>query len=144
MTALFDANNAEKVLRSGLPKALIIANRALEEVERGNVYARELMISKRLSRDLTAYRSLPVHVVAALLGAEDEGNSRYVLVNSKNSNPYLRVKPVVMIEKSDKRYDRRKYMELTKRAVMSLLSPFTRELQSVTPLVVHKLDEYSK
>ncbi len=144
MTALFDANKAEQVLISGLPRALIIANRALEEVRKGNVYARELTISKRLSRDLTAYRSLPVHVVAALLGAEDEGNSRYVLVNSKNSNPYLRVKPVVMIEKSDKRYDRRKYMELTKRAVMSLLSPFTGDLQSVTPLVVHKLDEYSK
>lgn len=90
-----------------------------------------------------AYRSLPVHVVAALLGAEDEDNSRYILVNSKSSNPYLRVKPTVMIEELDQRYDRRKYMELTKRTVMSLLSPFTGDLQCVS-LVVHKLDEYTK
>jgi DNA polymerase I len=144
MTVLFDADDAEGVLRSGLPRALTVVNRALEEVRRGKVNARDLVISKRLSRELMAYRSLPVHVVAALLGAEEEGNSRYVLVNSKSSNPYLRVKPVCMIEEPDQRYDRRKYMELTKRAVMSLLSPFTGDLKGVEPCVVHKLDEYTK
>ncbi|MDP2900989.1 MAG: DNA polymerase domain-containing protein [Candidatus Bathyarchaeota archaeon] len=127
MATLFDAEDAEEVLRSGLPRALAIANRAFEEVRRGRVEARELVISKRLSRELSLYRSLQAHVVAALLGAEEEGNSRYVFVNSESSNPFLRVKPSFMVGEAGDRYDRKKYVVLTKRAVMSLLSPFVDE-----------------
>jgi DNA polymerase elongation subunit (family B) len=127
MATLFDAEDAEEVLRSGLPRALAIANRAFEEVRRGRVEARELVISKRLSRELSLYRSLQAHVVAALLGAEEEGNSRYVFVNSESSNPFLRVKPSFMVGEAGDKYDRKKYVVLTKRAVMSLLSPFVDE-----------------
>jgi DNA polymerase elongation subunit (family B) len=127
MTALFDAGDADGVLRIGLPKALAIANRAFEDLRRGRVDAKELVISKRLSRELTQYRSLQAHVVAALLGAEEEGNSRYIYVNSESSNPYLRVKPSFMLGDADRRYDRRKYVELARRTVMSLLSPFISE-----------------
>ncbi len=127
MTTLFDAEDADDVLRIGLPRALSAANRAFEELRRGRVDARELVISKRLSRELTQYRSLQAHVVAALLGAEEEGNSRYIYVNSESSNPYHRVKPSILLGDIDGRYDRRKYVDLARRTVMSLLTPFVEE-----------------
>ena len=73
MATLLDADNAEGVLRSGLPRALAAANRVFEDLRRGRVDARELVISKRLTRELTQYRSLQAHVVAALLAAEKKG-----------------------------------------------------------------------
>jgi DNA polymerase elongation subunit (family B) len=115
------------VLKSGLPRALAIANRAFEDLRRARVDARELVISKRLNRELFQYRSLQAHVVAALLGAEEEGNSRYIYADSGASNPYLRVKPSFMLGDAEGRYDRRKYVELARRTVMSLLSPFMSE-----------------
>ncbi len=126
MDILLDEDDPGKVLREGLPKALAVANRAFEEVRRGRVDAGELVISKRLSRELTEYRSLQAHVVAALLGAEEEGNSRYVYADSGASNPFLRVKPNFMVD-GHGRYDRKKYLELARRTVMSLLSPFIAE-----------------
>jgi DNA polymerase elongation subunit (family B) len=124
MATLLDTENDEGVLKMGLPRALAVANRAFEDLRRGRVDAKELVISKRLSRELTQYRSLQAHVVAALLGAEEEGNSRYIYANSESSNPYLRVKPSFMLGDAGGKYDRKKYVELARRTVMSLLSPF--------------------
>jgi len=124
MATLLDTDDAEGVLRSGLPRSLTIANRAFEDLRRGRVDARELIISKRLSRELTQYRSLQAHVVVAILGAEEEGYSHYVYANSESSNPFLRVKTSFMVGDAGERYDRKKYTELARRTVMSLLSPF--------------------
>jgi len=144
METLLDAEDASVVLKQGLPKALAVANRAVEEVRRGRVDARELVISKRLSRELSNYRSLQAHVVAALLGAEEEGNSCYIFANAESSNPFLRVKPSFMVGKSDAKYDRRKYIELTKRTVMSLLDPFVAEACLDGGTVVSRtLDDYA-
>jgi DNA polymerase, archaea type len=128
MDALLDAGNAEDVLRTGLPKALAIANRAFEDVRRRRVDALDLVISKRLSRELTQYRSLQAHVVAALLGASEEGDSSYVYADSRASNPFQRVKPSFMVDGCGS-YDKKKYVELTRRAVISLLSPFVNECE---------------
>ncbi len=127
MATLFDAEDAEGVLKTGLPRALAVANRAFGDLRRGRADVKELVISKKLSRELNQYRSLQAHVVAALLGAEEEGNSRYIYANSESSNPYLRVKPSFMLGDSEGRYDRKKYVELARRTVMSLLSPFISE-----------------
>ena len=123
MDTLLDAGNADEVLRSGLPRALAIANRAFEDVRRGRVDVLDLVISKRLSRELTQYRSLQAHVVAALLGAAEEGDSRYIYADSDASNPFQRVKPSFRVDDGGG-YDKKKYGELTRRTVMSLLSPF--------------------
>ena len=143
MATLFDVEDGEGVMRVGLPRALAVANRAFEDLRRGRVDAKELVISKRLSRELTQYRSLQAHVVAALLGAEEEGNSRFIYANSENSNPYLRVKPSFMLGDSGGKYDRRKYVELARRTVMSLLSPFLGEDNLAGPSVREsRLDDY--
>jgi DNA polymerase elongation subunit (family B) len=127
MATLLDAENTDDVLKRGLPRALAIANRAFEDLRRGRADSKELVISKRLSRELNQYRSLQAHVVAGLLGAEEEGNSRFIYVNSESSNPYQRVKPSFMLGYSEGKYDRKKYVELARRTVMSLLSPFVGE-----------------
>jgi DNA polymerase I len=127
MATLFDADDAEDVLRIGLLRALVIANRAFEDLRRGRVDARDLVISKRLTRELTQYRSLQAHVVAALLGAEEGRSSSYVYANSESNNPFLRVKPSFLVGAAGERYDRRKYVELARRTIMSLLSPFISE-----------------
>jgi DNA polymerase elongation subunit (family B) len=127
MATFLDAGDADAVLRSGLPRALAVANRAFEDIRRARVNPRELVISKRLSRELTQYRSLQAHVVAALLGAEEEGNSRYIYADAEASNPYQRVKPSFMLGDAGGKYDRKKYVELARRTVMSLLSPFLSE-----------------
>jgi DNA polymerase elongation subunit (family B) len=88
----------------------------------------DLVISKRLSRELTQYRSLQAHVVAALLGAAEESDSSYIYADSEAKNPYQRVKPSFMVDGCGK-YDKKKYLELTRRTVMSLLSPFVNECE---------------
>jgi DNA polymerase elongation subunit (family B) len=143
MTTLFDADDAQSVLRSGLPRVLAIANRAFEDLRRARVDARELVISKRLSRELTQYHSLQAHVVAALLGAEEEGNSRYVYTDSVSRNPYLRVKPSFMAGDTEGRYDRKNYVELARRTVMSLLSPFIKDPFTTRGVKESRLEEYS-
>jgi DNA polymerase elongation subunit (family B) len=142
MATLLDADDAQGVLRSGLPRALAAANRAFEDLRRARVDARELVISKRLSRELTQYRSLQAHVVAALLGAE-EGNSCYVYADSMSSNPYLRVRPSFMTGDAEGRYDRKNYVELARRTVMSLLSPFIEDLLTTRGVKESRLEEYA-
>jgi DNA polymerase elongation subunit (family B) len=143
MATLFDADDAQGVLRSGLPRALTAANRAFEDLRRARVDARELVISKRLSRELTQYRSLQAHVVAALLGAEDEGNSRYVYADSESSNSFLRVKPSFMLGNTVVSYDRKKYVELARRTVMSLLSPFIEDPFATRGIKESRLEDYA-
>ncbi len=142
MATLLDAEDADAVLRSGLPRALAVANRAFDDIRRRRVNARELVISKRLSRELTQYRSLQAHVVAALLGAEEDGNSRYIYANSESSNPFLRVKPSFMLGDAGGKYDRKKYAELARRAVMSLLSPFVQDPQGGQGVRESRLEDH--
>jgi len=142
MDTLLDAGDVEEVFRIGLPRALAIANRAFEDVRRGRADAMDLVISKRLSRELTQYRSLQAHVVAALLGAAEEGDSSYIYSDSEAKNPYQRVKPSFMVDDCGK-YDKKKYAELTRRTVMSLLSPFVNECELTGPnLRTSRLENY--
>jgi DNA polymerase elongation subunit (family B) len=102
----------------------------------------DLVISKRLSRELTQYRSLQANVVAALLGAAEEGDSSYIYADSGAKNPYQRVKPSFMVDGCGK-YDKKKYAELTRRTVMSLLSPFVNECEMTSPnLMTSHLENY--
>ncbi|MBN1682699.1 hypothetical protein JW865_04010 [Candidatus Bathyarchaeota archaeon] len=127
MELLFDAEDAEDVVRRGVPRALAQINRACEEIRQRRVEARELVISKRLSRDVNDYRSLQPHVVAALLGEED-GNSDFVFVNTERKNPYLRVIPAYMLDEDSRSYDWRKYASLARKAGSSMLASITKEL----------------
>ena len=124
MGALFEADDPETVLEEGVAEALGIANRAMREVRRGRVNPRELVISKRLRKELSEYRSRQPHIVAAMLGAEEGEDSNYLLLNTGRRNPYLRVMPASLLNGGHRGYDRKKYAEMTRRAAWNLLRPF--------------------
>ena len=124
MESLFEGKNSETVINEGISRALKIANRAIREVKMRRVDPRELVISKRLRKDLYEYRAHQPHIVAAMLGKDEGENSDYILLNTKRKNPYLRVMPVSLLHGKKKGYDKKKYAEMTRRAAWNLLRPF--------------------
>ncbi|MCW4051462.1 MAG: hypothetical protein NWE89_17205 [Candidatus Bathyarchaeota archaeon] len=125
METLFDAESINEVHERTLPEALNVADRALRDVALGRVRAEDLVISKRLRKDVYEYQSLQPHIVAAMLG-EDlvEDESCFIFVNTETKNPFTRVMPAHMLDWSRKAYDKRKYTQLTRRAAWNLLRPF--------------------
>jgi DNA polymerase elongation subunit (family B) len=121
--AVFNYDTVEEVLEKGVKEAQKVAGETLSRVRRGVMDPRELIISKRLSRDLKDYSARQPHIVAAMLGGMEE-MSRYILVNTKCSNPFMRVMPKSMIDDEHQTYDRRKYSAMTRRAAWNLLRTF--------------------
>ncbi|MBN2335687.1 hypothetical protein JXL21_09010, partial [Candidatus Bathyarchaeota archaeon] len=125
METLFDADTAEEAVTDRLPEALKVADRAIRDVRLGRARPEELVISKRLRRDVYEYKSLQPHIVAALLGEDMiEDTSSFIFVNAGSGNPYTRVMPAHLLDGTRKAYDKRKYGELTRRAAWNLLRPF--------------------
>jgi DNA polymerase elongation subunit (family B) len=124
MEALFEADDPETVLREGVEEALKISNRAMRDVRRGRVNPQKLVISKRLRKELSEYRTRQPHIVAAMLGAEEGEDSNYLLLNTGRRNPYLRVMPASLLNGGHRGYDRKKYAKMTRRAAWNLLRPF--------------------
>jgi len=143
MENLFDAEDAEDVKRRGIPKALAQVNRACEEIKQRKVEAQELVISKRLTREINDYQSMQPHVVAALLGGEEEGTSNFVFVNTERKNPYLRVIPAYLLDDASRSYDWRKYASLTRKAGTNMLSSLTNEFDQRDSLLrMSQLDAF--
>jgi DNA polymerase elongation subunit (family B) len=127
MYALLDASDSEDVLRHGLPRARSVVNKALGEIKMHRIETRELVISKRLRRELSEYRSLQAHVISAMVEGVEEGDSRFVYVASTRSNPFTRVTPASLLDENARSYDWRRYVALAKRAASNILEPFTPE-----------------
>jgi len=124
METLFDAEDADQVLRDQLPRVLELVRKTCGEVRRGRVDPSMLVVSKRIRRDLSEYRSLQPHVVAAMLGASEDDKADFIYVNTKRRNPYLRVMPASMLNGGHRRYDRKKYSSMARRMAWNLLRPF--------------------
>jgi DNA polymerase elongation subunit (family B) len=132
METLFDAEDAAQVLESQLPRVLELVHRTNRDVKRGRVDPRKLVVSKRLRRELSEYRSLQPHVVAALLGADEDDKAEFIYVNTERRNPYLRVMPASMLNGGHQRYDRKKYTKMAKRAAWNLIRPFVPSEDAMT------------
>jgi len=143
MDAMFSHGDAGAVEREGVPEARSIADDARRNVEQGKADPLELVISKRLRRDLKEYRSRQPHIVAAMLGA-DKDMAEYILLNVENHNPFTRVMPASLVDKAHRHYDRRKYATLARRAAWNLLRPFIRDEAAIErrSLRTSRLDEY--
>jgi DNA polymerase elongation subunit (family B) len=141
METLFEAEDAEAVLRDQLPKVQRMVDGTCREVSRGEVDPEELIVSKRLRRDIDEYRSLQPHVVAAYLGGyEDE--AEFIFVNAEHRNPYLRVMPASMLNGDHRSYDRRKYVELIRKAADNLLMALAPDYEEGVRLRESRLDTY--
>jgi DNA polymerase-2 len=141
--ALFKPDDPGKVLKDGLADARRLAGEAITSIKRGEVDPRMLVISKRLRRDLEDYSVNQPHIVAAMLGGMEE-MSRYILVNTENTNPYMRVMPEHMIDQGHRAYDRRKYVSMMRRAAWNILRPFIPEEDNIDgdKPMLQTLDEY--
>lgn len=126
INALFKPEEPEKVLETGLMEARRIAGIAINRIKSGKVDPNSLVISKRLRRDLRDYYTKQPHIVAAMLGKSEEMSS-YILVNTKSTNPFMRVMPENMIDEAHRAYDRKKYSQLMMRAAWNILRPFVPE-----------------
>jgi DNA polymerase elongation subunit (family B) len=104
---------------------------------------KELVISKRLRKDLEDYSAKQPHIVAAMLGDMEE-MSRYILVNTESNNPFMRVMPESMIDEGHRTYDRRKYAAMMRRAAWNILRPFVPEEKKIGKRLLREsdLDEY--
>jgi DNA polymerase elongation subunit (family B) len=126
LNTMFDYDDADRVESEGVREALIVAEDALRRVRLGKVDPKELIISKRLRKELEDYQVLQPHIVAAMLGEETD-TARYILMNTESSNPYLRVMPASMLDHKNKGYDKKKYAQMVRRSVWNLLRPFVRD-----------------
>ncbi len=136
---LFDARDAKEVVDRQVAKARAFVRDTYLRVVRGEVDPFELVISKRLHRDVNTYRSLFPHVVAGRHLArrgkklEEYGTVDYVFMSAKNSNPMRRVLPVAMMDKGQIHYDRVKYGKLLLDVADTVLKSFpTNQTASLT------------
>lgn len=120
---LFRYNTVERVATRGVQEAHDIASHAIKKITLGKADPRELIISKRLRRELRDYEARQPHIVAALLG-NDTDIAQYIIMNTESPNPYLRVMPASNIDAGHRRYDKKKYTQLVRRAAWNILRPF--------------------
>jgi DNA polymerase elongation subunit (family B) len=142
--ALFRHESTEKVATRGVREALDIASERITEIRLGRVDPEELIISKRLRRELRDYEARQPHIVAAMLG-RDSDMARYILMNTESPNPYLRVMPASKLDKGHRGYDKKKYTLMVRRGAWNLLRPFIPGEQSIGTQLYEKtrLDVYA-
>jgi DNA polymerase elongation subunit (family B) len=131
INTLFRHESKEQVETKGVEEAHSIASNAIRNIRLGKADPETLIISKRLRRELRDYEARQPHIVAALLG-RDTDVARYILMNTKSPNPYLRVMPASMRDKGHKGYDKKKYTYMVRRAAWNLLRPFVLGEQSIS------------
>ncbi|MDQ1281495.1 MAG: DNA-directed polymerase [Thermoproteota archaeon] len=118
MEILFDAENCNEVVEKRVAEAKAYTRETYSKVMRGEVDAKELVISKRVHKDVRDYRSMFPHVVAArqmtTLGKKlkEFSSVDFVFMNSEHRNPLRRVIPLVMVDDGCNYYDRKKYGKL--------------------------------
>ena len=127
---MFRHESMEQVQSRGFSEAQDIAASAITKIRLGKVDSRELIISKRLRREVKEYKARQPHIVAAMLGT-DTGMSEYILMNTESPNPYLRVMPASMIDGAHRSYDKKKYASMVRRAAWNLLRPFVPNEKSI-------------
>jgi DNA polymerase elongation subunit (family B) len=132
---LFDADDSGEVVGKRVIEAEAFARKTYSQVVRGDVDAEELTISKRVHREVSAYRSMFPHVVAARQLAmrgkriEEYSSVNFVYMNAKHSNPFRRVIPSIMVRDGHNYYDRKKYGKLVLDVADTILKPFRKEIE---------------
>ena len=106
-----------------------------------------MVISKLLRENIEKYRSLFLHVAAAIrlnisgVIADRGDNIQYVYTDSNHANPLQRITPAKLI--SSEEYDREKYLEMlldSAEAVLSIFG-FNRSLLGFEKKFKHWWDE---
>jgi len=142
--AMFRHDTIEQVMTRGMHEAHDIAARAITKIRLGKADPHDLVISKRLRREVKEYKSRQPHIVAAMLG-NATNISEYIILNTESHNPMLRVMPASLMDVSHRRYDKKKYASMVRRAAWNLLRPFVSGEQSIGTQLYErtKLDSFA-
>ncbi len=133
---MFDAENKRGVVESQVSKAKAFARNTYRQIMKGDVDPAELAISKRIRKDLNAYKSMFPHVVVARHLAwqgkrlEEYETVDFVFTNAKHGNPLQRVIPAIMMGNGCSYYDREKYGKLVLDVADTILKPLKKQSNS--------------
>ncbi len=122
--------------RENIPAVLEIMEEKIEDLREGEIPLKELVIVKRVSKELDEYSQFNDSVAALrqlhVLGHRVPPGKvvRYVLRNSEGDNPWNRVILPSLAEEGQS-YDAEKYVDLVLRATLELLSPFEWDMRSL-------------
>ena len=130
---LFDAERCEEVAEKRLSEARTFANTMYSQVRSGNVDVTELAISKHVRKELSAYRSMFPHVIAAKELArrgkrlDEYASVDFIFTNAVHSNPLRRVIPSSISGDGDNHYDRQAYGKLLLDVTDTILKPLEKK-----------------
>ena len=130
MSTLFNHPTMEQVKTRGVQETQDVAAKYIKKIRLGKADPAQLVISKRLRRELRDYEARQPHIVAAMLG-RDTDTAKYILMNTESTNPYLRVMPASKLDEGHRGYDKKKYALMVRRAAWNLLRQFVHGEQSI-------------
>jgi len=128
-----------KAYESSIPELISILTDYRQRLNEGQVALRELVISRRLSKDPKAYEKASLSAVVAqeLLSRGVQlgpGESiQYIITNAKDQDPASRARAYASITPSHS-YDREKYTELLLKAGESILCLFGYDMKRLEQL----------
>jgi DNA polymerase elongation subunit (family B) len=140
LEALSKANNSEEFIER-LPECIGILKRYHDKIRDGECALEDLVITKRISRNLDEY-SVENDQVAALkqlkslgFGVNPGEKIRFIICDSSTKEPTKRVKVAELIE-GDEKYDAGKYIELLLRSGAGMLVPFGYDEEELRTLML--------
>ncbi len=138
LTVLSKANNAEE-FKALMPEALAIVQSYVQLIRTGTVPVEELVIEKRLSKNLHEYRNLVPQAIAAQHLAR-EGKEvhagqtiSYVLTYDNSKITQNRALPAELVT-DEGSFDSQRYVDLLLSSMVNLLLPFGYDLESLRQL----------
>ena len=130
MEILFDASDRYEVVERKVVEANAFTYSSYRRVLKGDIDPFELSVSKRVRKEIDAYRSMFPHVVAAKhlvrrgKKLEEHASVDFVYTNAEHRNPMRRVLPVDIMSDGCGYYDREKYGRLLLEVADTILKPF--------------------
>jgi len=135
LAVLANAKNSNE-FRMLIPESLRVLKAYATNLREGRFNVRDLVISKRLSKNPNEYTTLVPQAIAARHLVKEGGtvhagqSVRYVLVKSSSRILENRALPAEFLEE-DTPYDSEKYVELLLSSAVNLLLPFGYDLKSL-------------
>lgn len=132
MSIIFDAKDGGEVVKR-VAEADAFVRSTYDRVLNGDIDPAELSVSKRVRKEVEAYRSLLPHVVAAKhlvrrgKKLEEHASVDFVYTNAGHANPMRRVLPSTMMDDRSGYYDREKYGRLVLDVADTILKPLDGE-----------------
>jgi DNA polymerase elongation subunit (family B) len=131
---LSSGNDERDVYNVGLEAALDLVTNTIDNIMTGEkLKVDELVIRRKIGRDLSKYQALFPHVSAALqlnnkgIVLNRGDNVDFIFTASKHKNPLKRVRAVPASELAEQEiieYDKEKYLQLVLDAAETVLAPF--------------------